>query len=118
MNDANASNSYVSGEDNNRSENFAEFLKTLTNENDENEISESVYDRLDFPRMKTNEIDNFRYHNIDQFNTNFGSQKTGTNDLKTINLNIRGLQQNYHKNLELHTYQLYDILMETNFILI
>ena len=96
MNNDNASEPNVSGDINNSSNFFSEFYRNVTNENDENEISGSANHRHDFPRMKNSEIDQFKYHSTEQFNEAISVHKVSENDLKTINLNIRGLNQNYN----------------------
>ena len=96
LNDTNASNCSVSNGKIN-SEAFSKFYRNLTCEDDENgdEKYDTDINRADFPRLKTNEIEAFKYYNTDQFNTTFKSTTNNDNDLKTINLNIRGLSQNY-----------------------
>ena len=46
--------------------------------------------------MKNSEINNFKYYSTTQFNELIDTNKINENDLKTINLNIRGLNQNYN----------------------
>ena len=53
---------------------------------DENETT-------NFPRYKNLNIENFEYYTVDKFNAKFNNNME--NDLKVININVRGLSKNY-----------------------
>ena len=71
---------------------FSELYQEIDSEN--NETNPHLISNL--PRHNNNEnIENFQYYDVNKFNENFGNTNDFKNDLKILNLNIRGLQKNY-----------------------
>ena len=70
------------------------YQNTNTNIGQQNE-QENDTDNQNSPTFENLCIDQFQYHTINNFNEKFCEEHLSENDLKVLNINIRGISKNY-----------------------
>ena len=71
------------------SKQFSEFYKEIHS----NEIVDDDNTRPEFPRAMHDNIDNFKYHTVESFNTEIKTEEKSK--LSVLNINIRGIDCNF-----------------------
>ena len=76
---------------------FAKFYKQSAGIDEDDEENILISERIDFPRMNKNIIDDFEYFSVDKFNQRYNEQANAEVNFSVLNLNIRGLECNFDK---------------------
>ena len=84
-------------EHNDKYDNFSQFYKQTIGLDDDKSENILVSERIDFPRLNKNVIDDFEYFSADKFNHRYSEITTENMNFSLLNLNIRGVQCNFDK---------------------